>query len=61
MRVSLGTDICPCILTQGRIFRKILLPSFTQKQVVLRQKPSCVWTKKWPKIYEGAELAQNRG
>ena len=24
-------------------------------------KPSCVWTEKWPKTYEGAELAQNRG
>ena len=26
-----------------------------------RQKPSCVWTEKWPKTYEEAELAQNRG
>ena len=26
-----------------------------------RQKTSCVWTQKWPKTYEGAELAQNRG
>ena len=26
-----------------------------------RQKTSSVWTRKWPKTYEGAELAQNRG
>ena len=52
---------------QGRIFREICLPSFTKKLVVLpktgqtRPKPSCVWTKKWVKSCERAELAQNRG
>ena len=26
-----------------------------------RQRTSCVWTKKLPRTYEGADLAQNRG
>ena len=44
---------------QGRIFRTIC---FTQNVVILRKtgkKRSCVWTKKWPKTCEGADLAQN--
>ena len=54
-----------CInVDQGRIFRKIWLPSFTWKLVVLRttgKKNVMCLNKKCTKTYEGAELAQKRG